>query len=484
MDSEEEDEIPDLVNTYGLHSLKLAILNSNIDMVEKLFTLQNIIIDDVDKIIRKPKLYPILEFLLENNYELCRHVRNIIMHNHNMIYSIRENITIELLNICIKYLSSNILLQKIFDYALYHNNLQVIDILAESGYDIAIAFHETNFYIGCGINFNTFIYVEKFGVDILAYMDNICMCFSDSNDINGFIFCLENGVSPDYVFQRIRYPITIEIINCLLNYNPDLNKLDLNTILYIMDGGKNTLALIHLIKHGLNVTNYLYKILSHCIYCPMDTIKYFIDLVSDIDILNKLLPKACKANNIECVKYLLESGVDIHYANDSILNFIRKCSIDYGNITWVSIAKFLIKNGAVANDITHTFCLYVSGIPVGGFDIELFTYFLDLGVDPNNKFDLDIRNDYVYDLGEYILDAVIYLNQIELFILCLKYGADPFINNHGPLKTAIENNQLEIIKILLDLGSIVDSQLKCYVFQSTIDLLDQYQIEHKLKKID
>lgn len=110
------------------------------------------------------------------------------------------------------------------------------------------------------------------------------------------------------------------------------------------------------------------------------------------------------------------------------------------------------------------------------YDEELFKYFLDLSIDLNNKFNVDILKCIYNDNVEYILDVVIYFGQIDLFKLCLAYGADPYINNHNPIKTAIIENELEIIKILLDMESVVDPNFKSVVDQSTIDLLEQYQI--------
>jgi hypothetical protein len=150
----------------------------------------------------------------------------------------------------------------------------------------------------------------------------------------------------------------------------------------------------------------------------------------------------------------------------------------------MDITKLLIKNGAVPNDPMYTFCLYIIRIRSRTFDVELFTYFLNTGINPNGKFDLKIKDKYVYeDNIEYILDAIVYVHKINLFKLCLEYGADPYINNHSPLKLAIKMNRLEMIKILLELGSTVDPNIDYHVDVATIDLLDQYQINHKLKKL-
>lgn len=447
--------------------LRNAITNSDIEVIQELFTVSTISYydDSVSKIIRKPELYSTLEFLLEYDNELCKCVSKIVLNDISITNYICHNIIIPLLNICIKYFPSDNLLQDIFNQSIRSGKLYILDKLFEIGYDIILAFDKTcirksgflldNKYMH-QITFTTFMHLNKFGVDILKYVNIVYMDFCHAHDVDGLRFCLENGIDADDVFRQIRFLVNIDIIKCLLEHGGNLNKLQLGTILYIMtDGGNcpvgNFPIIVYLVQHGLSIT-----------------------------VLNKLLLEACRMGNIDNVKYLLDNGVDIHYRNNNILNFVSIGTMGYGNCKWFSMAKFLIKNGAVPDNPLYTFCAYIIKSPVCGFDEDLFTYFLDLGIDPNSKFDLEIRKNLITRSVEYILDVVAYLGQLDLFILCLKYGADPYINNHSPLTIAIKENRLDIIKLLLDLGSVLDSEFTYKVNSSTIDLLDQYQINHKL----
>lgn len=490
-----DDDVPDLVpgDYYEINLLDDAIKNSDIDAVKTLFTVSHVNSRNICDILYKPELYSVLESLLKNDAELCEAVCKILTDGWYIIYRIARNITVPMLNIVLSYLSFDEFLQEIFNQAVSAGNLQVLDTLFASDYDMKLAFDKTdifNFYNYANgkyepnIIFSTFVHLGKLGINIVDYVNIVCMDFCYSNDVTALVFCFDNGINVDDVFSRIDHPITIEIIDCLLQYGANLNKLTLYDITRIMYHGTNWPVILYLIKNGLDTSNYLYELLTYCVKYSLDAIKYFVNLGVDIDIINKLLWKACKYTQIECVVYLLENGSDIHYKNNSILNLVHY-SINSHNNNWMDITKLLIKHGAVPNDLMYTFCLYIIMIRSHRFDVELFTYFLNTGINPNNKFDLKIKDKYVYeDNVEYILDAIVYVDKIDLLMLCLEYGADPYINNHSPLKLAIKMNRLEFINLLLKLGSIVDPDLDYCVNIATIDLLDQYQINHKLKKID
>jgi hypothetical protein len=111
--------------------------------------------------------------------------------------------------------------------------------------------------------------------------------------------------------------------------------------------------------------------------------------------------------------------------------------------------------------------------------MKLFTYLLDCHIDFNNKFDI-----HIMPFEGNILDAVISFGPIELLGQCLIYGADVYIDNDSPLKTAIKLRKLDSVKILLDSESKLDPDFECDTSPEIIDLLDQYGVIYKLKKID
>lgn len=471
--------------------LRNAITNSDIGLIQELFTMSNISSDSVAIIIRNPELYPTLEFLLEDNNELCNYVREIIVSDINISNYISHNITPELLHIVLSYLSSDKISQNIFDQAIYTGNLKILDILFTAGYNIDSAFNKTNFklHVVFGtkcepkINFNTFMHLGKLSIDMLKYINTVCMEFCHGHDVDGLAFCLEHCIDPNYVFSEIRYLVNTDIIKCLLDHGGDLNKLKLVTIRNMMMDN-NVLAIIYLVESGLDISNYLYDLIVTCIYSPNITIKYLLNMGVSADMLNKLLLVACDAYNTEYIKLLLDHGADIHCNNNMILNYIDQYPISHRGKTF-STAKFLIKHGAIPNDPFYTFCLYVANSHSCKFDEELFTYLLDLGIDLNSKFDLNIKKRYIcqYVPVEYILDVIVSLGQLELLKLCLKYGADPYINNHSPITVAVKTNSLSMIKFLLDLDSVIDCELEYIVGKPIISLLDEYQINHKLTNL-
>ena len=60
-------------------------------------------------------------------------------------------------------------------------------------------------------------------------------------------------------------------------------------------------------------------------------------------------------------------------------------------------------------------------------------------------------------------------------------GADPFINSHGPLKIAIMWNKINIISLLLELGSALDPEFEYVVRSDIISVIEKFGIiNHKL----
>lgn len=138
-----EDDVPDLVLATNATFLSSAIFDYDINLITELFTISNVTDDHLYDIVNKPELYETLEYLLHHNEELCKFICKII--NTKIIDYISRNITVELLNICITYISSDRLLQNIFDCAIYKGNLLILDTLFATDYDIKLAFSKSPF---------------------------------------------------------------------------------------------------------------------------------------------------------------------------------------------------------------------------------------------------------------------------------------------------------------------------------------------------
>lgn len=471
-----------------------AIKVNNIDLITELFVPENISDRAIVDIMAKPELYLTLEFLLESNRnKLCDFIRKML--KSDTLQIIIKYMDVKLLNIITTYLHSDYIMERICDGALNNNQFEILDELFKLGHDIKSAmgaimvFRKNNpGLITCGpkVSFDTYIYLEKYGVDCVSYINIIGIIFYHANDINGLAYCLENGLDPNYVLGQTRSSISIDTINCLLKYGADLNTLNSENICSIISTRDVNFTVIkYLVDNGLILNNYFDELLMYTVTykCP-SIMKYLIDLGADI---NKedgvILYYACRRGLIECVDLLLELGVNV--CTRSALLFVgyyngHSRDMGYGN--WFPIANKLLKYGATINDSMYIFCLYISRIGTCAYDSELFTYFLDnLVIDLNGGFDSNIKiKSGCCPNIKYILDAVVYFGPPELLKLCLAYGADPYINNHSPLKTAIYARDIEIVKILLELGSTVDSYFACDTSDEMSKLLDTYNI----KKID
>lgn len=479
--------------------LVYAITHNNIDLIVHLFSPDNMTNDIISHIISNPNLYPTLEFMLSTNTELCKSISKILPYVPYIQNIPKENNT-QLLNIIIKYLSTNKVIRKIIANSISNNNLNIIDILFENNYDIKSVFSKILHpcYLD-GTPITTFISLQKYGIDMNIHINKISkIILNTGNDTIGIKYCLENGADPNYIIRKIKYRTNLNITKCILQYIPDINSLDAEVIIKI--GGYcndvNLEGFHYLVNSRLDASKYMYDLIYHFIlYDTNNNLEKLINLGYDIPDINNLFFISVRSGRIECAKILLKNGADIHMDNNVIILFIDydipKLELMHPNLRhcshskWFAVAKFLIDSGAIINDIQYTFCLYVARLNNCKYHEELFTHFLNMGVDLDAKFDLTCKKNMADDIHiTYILEAIVYAGSIELLQLCLKYGANLHINNFGSLHTAIWYNKLDIVKFLLDVDSIVDPNFECNVTTEMIDLLDQYQIPHKLKKID
>lgn len=169
----------------------------------------------------------------------------------------------------------------------------------------------------------------------------------------------------------------------------------------------------------------------------------------------------------------MKYGIDINIDNGSILLFMDYDQIAHCNHMWFTIAKLLIRSGVIITDPIRIFCSYVKKLDELKYDEELFTLLLDVGIDFN----------IIHD-SKYILEWIVWRNSIELLKLCIKCGADPYINNMSLLKIAISHGQIDLTKYLLELGLVIDSDFECGVISlNIINLLDEFKINHNLSRV-
>lgn len=470
-----------MINNKPVSPLESAITDCNIDLVMELFTIDNVTYNAISNIVRTPILYPTLELLLENNNKLCVYIREKIATNRNIAYNISIHINVQLLNIVLKYLSSEILLKDIFLQVVRTGNFEMLDILFIANYDIKSEFDAIMLFhtpSSRKINFDTFINLAQYSVDILFHLNNITESFFYYNDIAGVEKCLKYGADVNYIITHAEryHKMDVNMIDLLVNYGADFSKLRSDAIQSIIraDGDDSLPIIKYLAQNGVNIFTYYDDLEDFIIWADYAHIlEYFIKSEVNID-LNETLYSACRQGAVNCVKLVLEYGADVS-TDTKIINTIGQGII---NCNRYDIIKLLITYGAIISDPLYTFCLYLVNCK-NKFDIRLFAYLLDCGINFNNKFNI-----HVTPFNRNILDAVIYFGPIELLELCLTYGADFHIDNDSPLKTAIRFHKFNAVKILLDIGSNLDPDFECDVSLEIIDLLDQYNITHKLKKID
>lgn len=462
--------------------LEYAVTNCHIELFAEFFTTQNVSICTMEKII-KPELYQILESKLENDFELCQRISKIMLSTQLYIV-IPEDNEIEFLNIVLKYLATDEFIECVIIYAIRFNNVILLDTLFENNYDIKSAFERMITYNGyhtSNITLVTLLHLSTYGIDITHNLIHFIRMFCNKNNLIGLEYCLDNGIDPNNILN-LAENINMDIIKCLLEYNFDVNKLTANQIKKIIYyNSDNPNIIMCLVAHGLALkdTNGLMLWLINVNY--LHVAKCLIELGVDIHFDDDLLLfYACRSGKIEFVELLLKYGS----MYSSILLFPRiniqkykyaetklyMMGDPHAHIN-IQIARMLIKYGAMITDPLLIFCIYMQCIDKYSLEIDnLFVILLDLGID------LNVKHPFYH---RYVFERIIHYPQ--LIKLCIEYGANPHINNYGPLEEAIRMSDTMSIKLLLDMGSVLNPDLECDVSKDVLNLLDQYQVTHKLK---
>ena len=342
--------------------LAYAINNSNIDLILHLFCPSNITSDIISEMISNPNLYPTLEFMLSMNMPLCEAISKILPRVPDLQNIPKENNT-QLLNIIMKYLSTEEVIRKIIANSISDNNLNIISILFENNYDIKSIFSKILHpcYLD-GTHINTFISLQKYDIDLSIHINKISkIILSTGKDLIGIKYCLENGADPNYIVKKINYYTDLNIIKCILKYIPDINNLDVETIIKISGYHKdiNLDGFNYLLDIGLDVSKYMYDLIRHFIlYNTHNNLEKLINLGYYIPSINNLFFISIRYGRIECAKILLKNGADVHMNNKLIIFIdydIPELELLHPNLRhlshreWFSIAKFLIDSGAIIN---------------------------------------------------------------------------------------------------------------------------------------
>jgi hypothetical protein len=464
-----------------------AIHNSNIELFLEYFTADNITDFILSEIVRKPILHLSFEFIIANNSALCEKISD---YSWGMIYHTMSENNMELFNMILKYIPIKKLVAYVLQAGMTVNNLQIIDSVVDHGYDIVSIFkdaipsqhdimNDAAYDIEDKVKLDTLLYLAQYGIYIFDYANHLAMMFYHYNDLFGLNYCLESGADANYILCELPY-IDINIIQLLLVHGADLNQLKLNQLETITHNKDSLTVMTYLIENGLDISIYLNNLALHAVvYQNVNMITYFINSGADIHFDdNILLFCACKVGEIKIIELLLELGAH----HDEILLFIKK---DYSkyiydglNYGWspekiCAIVKILFTHNPTIINPSYVFCVYANYTRYNKHIIEeLFRIFLDYGIDFNFKYK-----------SLYILEFLSCRGMYQSIKICLEYGADPYINNYGPLRQSLFGNKIKTSTALLKLGSIVDPDWCFCVKEKIINLLAKLHIAHNLKKL-
>lgn len=173
----------------------------------------------------------------------------------------------------------------------------------------------------------------------------------------------------------------------------------------------------------------------------LETIKFLIDCGLDIHInIDIALRRAAGYGYLDIVEYLIKEGADIHTYNEAPLHL----AASNGHL---SMVKYLIEHGA--NPYADDNCALCYAAGYGHF--EIVKYLIGLG-----------RNIIACNKG---LSWAIDNEQLEIARYLLNYGAD--VNYKDPytegyeytgLYWAIKNHDLEMVKLLIEYGADINDK--------------------------
>ncbi len=395
--------------------------------------------------------------------------------------------------------------------SLKNNLLNIVEYLFEIGTDILpMLAYNNNYKI---IKFDMVQLLLKYGTDIYQ----LSISAIGQSDLDFLKFCIACGADTNHLNGELLNMClcrnNLDLIKYLVENGADPNLADIRS-------GFNSMSydlIMYLIDNGLDLSSDLPKIfISSCLNGNMKLFAYCIDSGVDIHLENDLaLFVAANWANKQILLLLLDLGSDINAQNNVILDFI--CGGLFGPIfehirndikrycdPWNnigarmnkinSIIKILVDHGAIISPDSDILiqigeCILNDRFDSSNFyfrrlnyidqtDYEFIQNIIDTGININTT------HKYVYDIYmnkpaiEYVSTVlelyIMFCTDIRIIKLLLINGADYSANNFRALELAIEYNNLELVKILLDMGSFLDENFELEVEPNIINLIESY----------
>lgn len=415
----------------------------------------NVYHSELFKILSDASLYDTIIKILTPDIRdiICTHTRNLYQYKPDTIKSI------------IKFGIFDINSDKIYDLfqdCMVENNLDMIKCLYENNFDLDWNFtkliEDEKYDILTETTFNTILYLEKLGVNLMHNMIIIGIIMIYQNNIIGINYCINNGVDINLLFFKSVDQSNINLIKYFLEIGADIQIINMDVIYrFLCQNNKHIVDILSvLVDYGWDLSSNMNDLaVKSTMYSNLNTLKYLAKMGVDLHYSNNELLMIASIELCEnIVIFLLENGADIYAQNNSILNFYlpttnKKITIHRQTSekpNYLPMFKLLIKNGAIVNNINETFISYVFTY-ANEIDDELFLWFLDNGL----KIDITELHRLIIEYDTNIIAG-----------LCLKYGINLDINNIELVNLAIRHNDPKLIKILLDMGT-----------QTNIDILQQ-----------
>ncbi len=380
-----------------------------------------------------------------------------------------------------------------------------------------------------------------YNIDIHKHINKLSMVAVHWNIIDLLIFCMENGADPNYqnglLLSLCLEKRNLDIAKYLLENGTriNLNLAEIKNSMKICNIddaiAEYYILFRYLVDNGFDISDKLSELLLYgCMYDHVELTKYFIETGTDIHFENDLsLFIAAYTGHVQILNLLLESGADIHANNSSILNFIAgdtdpTCELIHSKMyeyvgnyrynfdsstrcIWTNINnsfKILMKYGAIISNsyilILIGRCIFVDNAPttcpyiydlwpifqntIDQTDDILIQNIIETGMDLNIEYTYHIYHDE--EKTEYtrtILETyIMFCTNNTIIKLLLTNSADYSSNNYRALQLAIGKGNAEIVRILLELGSVLDNEFELEAEQEMISLIESFGIvNHSLK---
>jgi len=311
-----------------------------------------------------------------------------------------------------------------FARACQYGHFDLVQFLVEHGADVNTA--ELNFSVirvPCHLKMNIVKYLVECGMNISSNALLYSACKRDCLDIVKYL--VEHGAN-----IHLHNDLALQIAS---EYG------SLSVVVYLVENGAN----IHAESDAAFLkTNHIY------------VIKYFLENGVDVQTQNNLaIKRACRANNLDNIKLLINHGADVNVDNGSLLSIEYRPNLE--------IVTLLLKNGYVLchEHYTDFFLIFREACEFAS-KYNTVQHWDRVNFYMEYRLRYDISDESLF---QYIKMALIF-DYFDIAKVLIESGANIHIHNEYLLMCACLKKRFDIAKLLIERGANIYCNPHIFLF--------------------